>query len=422
MNITLVTIGSRGDVQPYVALGVGLKRAGHDVKIAAHASFQSMIEGRSLDFAELPGDPRQMVESDAGQAWLDTGSNPLPFARKMATLMRPLTRSAVKSCLEACHDTDLVLYSILGWLVSHHVTEKLGIPALAAPLQPVTPTREFHLMGTRSRGLVGSIANRMMYLGGEQLYWMCFRRSLNAARHDVLGLPPMPLKAPFSTDRRKGNPVLYGYSPTLLPKPPDWPDNVHVTGAWFLEPDSEWQPSRELADFLNAGAPPVYVGFGSMHTRNAAEQTRDVVEALTRAGQRGILLTGWGALTEIDLPEHVLAVRSVPHDWLFPRTAAVIHHCGSGTTAAGLRAGVPTVPIPFFADQPFWARCLHDLGVAAKPIPIKRLSTERLTEAIQYVVSDTAVRQRAATIGECVSAEDGVGQAVELVERFARSP
>ena len=421
MNITLVTIGSRGDVQPYVALGVGLKRAGHDVRIATHASFQSVIQKHSLDFTELPGDPRALVESDAGQAWLDTGTNALAFARRMAALLQPLTLDAATCCLQACRDADLVLYSMLGWLVTHHVTEKLGIPALPAYLQPVTPTREFHLMGTRSRSRVGGITNLMMYRVGEQLYWMCFRRPLNTVRREVLGLPPMPLRAPYASERRKGHPVLYGYSPTLLPKPHDWPDSVHVTGAWFLEPDPDWRPSPELTDFLNAGAAPVYVGFGSMHARNATEQTRSVVDALTRAGQRGVLLTGWGALAEVDLPEHILAVSSVPHDWLFPRTAAVIHHCGSGTTAAGLRAGVPTVPVPFFADQPFWARCLYDRGVAAKPIPIKRLSTKRLTEAIQYVVSDTAVRERAAIRGESVRSEDGVGRAVELVERFARS-
>jgi UDP:flavonoid glycosyltransferase YjiC (YdhE family) len=155
-----------------------------------------------------------------------------------------------------------------------------------------------------------------------------------------------------------------------------------------------------------------------MHTRNAAEHTRSVVEALTQAGQRGILLTGWGALSDLDLPEHILPVTSVPHDWLFPRTAAVIHHCGSGTTAAGLRAGVPAVPIPFFADQPFWADCLYNSGVAAKSIPIKRLSTARLTDAIRHVTSDAAVRDRARAVGERVRSEDGVGKAVELMEQF----
>jgi len=421
VRITIVTIGSRGDVQPYVALGAGLKSAGHDVRVATHENFRSTIQRHHLDFAQLPGDPRQIVESDAGQAWLDSGRNAFAFAHRMAGLMRPLALSATKCCLEACRSADLVVYSMLGWLVTHHVTEKLGIPAVAAYLQPVTPTREFHLTLGRLRGRVGGVANLTMYLAGEQLFWMFFRHPLNAARRDLLGLPPMSLKAPYAAERRKGKPVLYGYSPTLLPKPNDWPDNVHVTGAWFPEPDSEWQPSPELVDFLNAGTPPVYVGFGSMHARNADQHTRNVVEALTRAGQRGILLTGWGALAALELPEHVLALSSVPHDWLFPRTAAVVHHCGSGTTAAGLRAGVPTVPVPFFGDQPFWARCLYDRGVAAEPIPIKRLDTARLTEAIRYAVHDPRVRERASIIGERVRSEDGVGRAVELVERFARS-
>ncbi|UCD23738.1 MAG: glycosyltransferase family 1 protein [Gemmatimonadota bacterium] len=418
MNITIVTIGSRGDVQPYVALGVGLKSAGHRVRLATHARFESFIKNHSLDFAELPGDPREMVESDAGQAWLDTGTNPLAFARKMAAIMRPLTLSAVRHCLQACRDADLIIYSILGWLVAHHVAEKLYVPTIAAPLQPVTPTPEFHMMGTRSRGVVGRIVNRMMYVGGEQLYWICFRRSLNNARSEILDLPPMPLKAPFSDDRKRGGPVLYGYSPTLLPKPPEWPENVHVTGAWFLDPDPTWKPSRELSAFLEAGPPPVYVGFGSTHTRNAAELTRYVVQALKRTGQRGIILTGWGGLHGSDLPDNVFTVSSVPHDWLFPKTAAVIHHCGSGTTAAGLRAGVPIVPIPFYADQPFWAACMHDLGVAAKPIPIKKLSADRLITAINYVTNDVDMRKRAVAVGERVRSEDGVGRAVELVERL----
>ncbi|UCG87368.1 MAG: glycosyltransferase family 1 protein [Gemmatimonadota bacterium] len=420
MNITIVTIGSRGDVQPYVALGVGLERAGFHVRIATHTNFRSTIERHSLNFAEIPGDPRQMIESDAGQAWLNSGRNPFRFAGRMASLMRPFTESAIRSCLQACRDASLIVYSMLGWLVTHHVSEKLGIPALPAYLQPATPTREFHLMGWRG-GSIGGLANLMMYLGGEQLFWMYFRRPLNAARRDVLGLPPMPFRAPYAGERRRGNPVLYGYSPTLLPKPPDWADNVHVTGSWFTEPDAEWRPPPELTEFLNAGAPPVCVGFGSLHTRNATKQTQCVVEALTRAGQRGILLTGWGALTDADLPEHVFAVSSVPHDWLFPRTAAVVHHCGSGTTAAGLRAGVPAVPIPFFGDQPFWARCLYDRGVAVKPIPGKRLSVKHLAEAIRYAASDTALNERAATMGERVRSEDGVGRAVEVIERFVRS-
>ncbi len=418
MNITLVTVGSRGDVQPYVALGVGLKSAGHEVRIATHVYFEKLIREHGLEFAPIAGDPREAVESDIGQAWLASGSNPVAFFRRMIEIMRPLMADAARDGLNACRDADLVLYSMLGWFGAHHVIEKLGVTSMATYLQPATPTREFPPLFSPSYMTLGGFLNRLRYTVGEQLVWELFRRSSNDVRRNVLSLPPMPRRAPFAALRRCGIPSLYGYSPSILPRPADWPDHVHVTGYWLLERDPDWQPPRELVEFLDAGEPPVYVGFGSMHARSAEEQTRTVVEALTAAGQRGILLTGWGALSEIGLPNHVFGIDSVPHDWLFPQMAAVVHHCGTGTTAAGLRASVPTIPVPFFADQPFWSRRLYESGVASRPIPIKRLSAQRLADAIQYAVTDRSVRERAAVIGERVRSENGVGRAVELVEQY----
>jgi hypothetical protein len=255
--------------------------------------------------------------------------------------------------------------------------------------------------------------SRLTYLVGEQVFWLVFRTGVNEARREVLGLPPLPLRAPFPEARRRGAPALYGYSPTVLPKPSDWPDWVRVTGYWFLDRTADWRPAPELVRFLESGPPPVYVGFGSMHARSAPSLTATVVEALRRTGQRGILLSGWGALTDTGLPDGITAVDSVPHDWLFPQTAAVVHHAGAGTTGAGLRAGVPTVAIPFFADQPFWARRVFDLGAGPRPIPLKRLTAERLAGAVQIAVQDESVRARAAEVGEAIRAEDGVAQAVE---------
>ena len=422
MNITLVTVGSRGDVHPYVALGVGLKSAGHNVRIASHVYFEKLIRERGLEFAPIAGDPREAVESDEGQAWLATGSNPLAFFRRMTAVMRPLMAAAVRDGLSACRDADLVLYSMLGWFGAHHVIEKLGVPSMAAYLQPATPSRALPPLFSPSRLTLGGLHNRLQYTVGEQLIWELFRRSVNDVRHTALDLPPMGRRAPFAALRRRGIPSLYGYSPTLLPRPADWPEHVHVTGYWVLERSLDWQPPRELVEFLGAGDPPVYVGFGSMHTRSAEEQTRSVVEALSQAGQRGVLLTGWGALADSDLPDHVFGIDSIPHDWLFPQVAAVVHHCGTGTTGAGLRAGVPTVPVPFFADQPFWARRLHELGIASRPIPIKRLSVGRLADAIHFAVDTESVRERAAVVGERVRSENGVARAVELVELYAARP
>ncbi|MGD2135796.1 MAG: glycosyltransferase [Gemmatimonadales bacterium] len=417
MHVALLTAGSRGDVQPYVALGAGLAAAGHGVRLVTHRVFERSAQAHGLDFAGIGGDPREAVESDIGQSWLGSGENPAKFVIGMAKIMRPLMADAVRDALAACRDTDLILFSPLGWLAAHHVAEKLRLPLAGAYLQPFTPTRSFPPPFARSGWSLGALHNRFAYLVGEHLFWWLFRRSANAARRDILGLSPMPLRAPFPALRARSRLMLYGFSPSVLAPPEDWPASAHVTGYWFLDDANGWEPPEDLVRFLADGRPPVYVGFGSMHARSAHAVTRLVLEALDRAGQRGILLTGWGALTDEAVPDSVYALEHVPHDWLFPRVAAVVHHCGAGTTGAGLRAGVPTVPVPFFADQPFWARCLGDVGVATKPVPFKRLTTKRLATAIERAVGDDRLHERAAAVGRTVRAEDGVGRAVELIER-----
>jgi sterol 3beta-glucosyltransferase len=307
---------------------------------------------------------------------------------------------------------------MIGWIGVHHVVEKLGTPGLPAYLQPATPTRAFPPVLAPAGFSFGGWHNRLTFVLGEQFFWGLMRRNMNAVRREVLDLPPLPYRAPLAKLRKRNNLTLYGYSPTLLPKPSDWPSATHVTGYWSLQRDDGWEPPDELLTFLEAGPAPVYVGFGSMHARDAEQQTRVVVEALARAGQRGVVLTGWGALTDTDLPSHVFGIRSVPHEWLFPRTSAVVHHCGAGTTGAGLRAGIPTVPVPFFADQPFWGRCLASLGVASRPIPLERLSVKRLAEAIHQVTTTDSVRERAAAVGEQVRSEQGIARAVELIDRY----
>lgn len=415
MRITLVTVGSRGDVHPYIALGDGLHRAGHEVRLATHRTFAPLAERRGLAFTPVEGDPRALLETPAGQAWLRTGSNPLAFARAMRRLMRPLLTRATADCDDACRNADLVLFSVLGWLAAHHVTEKRDIPGVAAYLQPATPTRAFPSMLSPSHRSFGTLHNLATHLVGEQMFWHLFRPPMNAARREVLGLPKLPLRAPFGRARRAGLPTLYGYSPSVIPTPNDWPAHVHVTGYWFLERDPAWTPPDDLIRFLEAGPAPVYVGFGSMYDRGSARLTELVVEALHLAGQRAILLTGWGALTDRDLPDTVFPVESVPHDWLFPRVAAVVHHAGAGTTGQGLRAGVPTVAVPFFADQPFWAARVRRLGAGPRPIPVRRLSADRLARAVRSAVEDPEIRTRAAEIGRRIRSEDGPARAAAAI-------
>jgi sterol 3beta-glucosyltransferase len=216
--------------------------------------------------------------------------------------------------------------------------------------------------------------------------------------------------------------MLGAYSSRILPPPADWPDSVHITGYFFLDNPSDWQPSRELKAFLEAGDPPVYIGFGSMAGRNPEQLARLISEALAMSGQRGVLLTGWGGLHTESVQGRVFVLESAPHAWLFPRMGAVVHHGGAGTTAEGLRAGVPTVIVPFAFDQPFWGARVKAMGLGPDPLPLHKLTAEHLAHAIHQAVTDPGIRRRAFACGEAIRAEDGIGSAVNLVKQYLGVP
>jgi sterol 3beta-glucosyltransferase len=247
--------------------------------------------------------------------------------------------------------------------------------------------------------------------------WQSFRSADTNARAEVLRLPPASFWGPFSSLRQQKQPVPYGYSSHVLPRPSDWDTPQHVTGYWFLEPQEGWEPPTDLLHFLQSGSPPVYIGFGSM-TSSKPEETADMVlQALVLTGQRGVLYAGWGGLKKEQLPENVYMTGSLPHTWLFPRMGAVVHHGGVGTTAAGLAAGGPSIILPFFGDQPFWGRRVYESGVGLKPVSRRKLTVDNLTEVIGRAVSDETMRKRAASLGERIRAENGVAQAVTIIEQ-----
>jgi sterol 3beta-glucosyltransferase len=421
MHLTILTLGTRGDVQPYIALGQGLQRAGHAVPVATHAPFEANIRHHGLDFCPVRGDPRQTLATAAAQAFFHAGHNPWPTLRRFARLVAPGVHKALADCWQACQGTDAILASVLAFYAAAAIAEKSGRPAVAAYLQPMTATRHFpsYFFPDLPPGVrVGRGAyNRLTYLLEGLLAWHFLRGPINAARHAVLGLPPTPSLGPWRRRWRPREPVLYGYSPAVLAKPPDWDANIEVTGYWVLPRPADWQPPAALVEFLAAGPPPVYVGFGSAHYRQAEALTALVVQALRRAGQRGILLTGWGGLGRA-VSEDTFSIEAVPHDWLFPQVAAVVHHGGAGTTATGLRAGVPSILIPATGGQPFWGRRVFTLGVGPKPIPLPQLSGERLAAAIHVAVTDPAMRARAAALGARLRGEDGVARAVEALPRY----
>jgi sterol 3beta-glucosyltransferase len=420
MRITINTFGTRGDVQPYVALGLGLQNAGHTVRVVTHQIFEPFIEAYGLDFFPLHLDPRQVL---IDQALTELGNKTFRIMRWMEEKFRSALLDLFKATLAASQGADLMLNSVLsfaGW----HVAEKLDMPALATYLWPVTPTR--YLPGAAGKippswlpfsGLFNYVATKL----SNQLFFNLMLPQVNACRKEILELPAMKAREYWPLDSARSSiPLIYGYSKSIIPKPPDWSDNQQITGYWFLDAKETYQPEKALLEFLEGGPPPVYVGFGSMVDHEREEVSQIVIEALRVTGQRGILLGGWGELGSGQLPDSILRVDAVPHDWLFPRMAAVVHHGGAGTTAAGLRAGVPSVVVPSFGDQSFWGWRVGELGVGPKPIPRVKLTAAKLAGAIRQAVSDEGMRGKAAQVSRQIGAEDGVGNAVALIEAFAR--
>lgn len=416
MQITIVTVGSRGDVQPYVALGLGLEAAGHRVRLATHSPFAAFVRERGLEFAAIAGEPQQILQTEAGRAWVESGQNPVRFVRRLAQLLEPVAVEMATEAETACRGSDLILYSTFG-MVGYYVGQKLGVPTIAAPLQPLTRTRAFPNIAFPPEPGVGGWFIWLTHLLGEQLFWQPIRPLVNGWT-DRLGLPRESFWGPFGRLNKVGPPLVYGFSPQVVAKPADWAKHIQVAGYWFLQRPETWKPPADLLSFLADGPRPVYLGFGSMTLRNSEETALLLGRALALSGRRAVVLRGWGGLEVAAPGVEIFVVEQVPHDWLFPKMAAVVHHGGAGTTAAGLRAGVPSVVVPFFADQNFWASRVAALGVGPASIPRRRLTAARLAGAIITATEDTGIGKRAARLGALIRAEDGVERAVALIERL----
>jgi UDP:flavonoid glycosyltransferase YjiC (YdhE family) len=412
MRITILTIGSRGDVVPYIALGLGLRRAGHEVRLATHTPFEPHVRAAGLEFAPLMGDPRALLQSERGHRWLASGRNPIRFAAGLARVLRPIVARVCEESAAAAADAEAILYARL--VPGAHVAEALDVPGVAAYLQPVSPTRAFPSI--RAGGFeLGPLGNLLSHLAGEHLHVQPLLGPLNGWRAGA-GLPRLGRLRTRPGARRRPAGVLYGYSPSVLPKPPDWGAGIDLCGYW-VPPAPAWSPPPALADFLEAGPPPVFIGFGSMTARDPEELAGLVAGALRRAGRRGVVQAGWAGLDGPALGDGAIAIGEAPHAWLFPHMAAVVHHGGAGTTGAGLAAGRPSVIVPFFADQPFWGSRVAALGAGPAPIPRGALTASRLAAAIRTATGDAAIRERAGALGAAIRAEDGVAAAVRALGR-----
>lgn len=425
MKILILTVGSRGDVQPYLALAKGLSEAGHVVSLCTCERFRSFIEAENIGFFPIRNDILDFVDSAAGRSVLEDTTNiwrVILANLKLMKTLKPVQRGIVEDCWSAVKESlpDLLIYHPKAF-GTPSFAELNQIPVLlACPFPAFVPTGTAPNIGFPQWRL-GQWYNRLTYYFAAYIFKHVASGLVNEWRQKE-DLPR--LKNGLGLLKRETGediPVLHLYSEHVSPKPVDWPPTATVTGYCFLEREKAWVPPKELQDFLDAGDPPVYVGFGSMVGRNPKKITDIILEALGQANCRGILATSWGGLEADELPDTVFMLGDAPHDWLFPRMSAVVHHGGAGTTAAGLRAGKPTIICSFFGDQPFWGRRVQALGVGIGPLPQKTLTAEQLAKALREVTTDKKMHLRAEEIGAQLHNEDGISAAIRTVEAVTKT-
>ncbi len=431
LNVVIQVVGSRGDVQPFVALGKVLKdRYGHRVRLATHPNFKKFVQENGLDFFSIGGDPSQLM------AFMVKNPSLMPGVRSLVSgdvkERRRDVAEYIQGCWRSCYqagdgmrgaavgDDDsendarpFVADCIIANPPSFahiHCAEKLGIPLHIMFTMPYSPTQAFPhpLANIQASNADTNLTNYISYAMIEMLSWQGLGDIINRFRAKCLGLDPISrLWAPGMLQRLKV-PHTYCWSPALIPKPKDWSSLISISGFYFLNLASEYTLCPELQAFLDAGPPPVYIGFGSIVLNDPNAMTELIFQAVRETGQRVLLSKGWGGMgaEELNIPESVFMLGNVPHDWLFKRVSCVVHHGGAGTTAAGIAAGRPTVVVPFFGDQPFWGAMVARAGAGPDPIPHKHLTAQKLADAISFCLKPESLT-RAEALANKIANERG---------------
>ena len=406
VKFVVVTYGTEGDVRPLAVLCRGLLDAGHEARLLADAATLGSADALGVPTTALSGNIRGALGADhtiAGVVAKGGGFN--DTARALASIANENAESWLRTTIEVGEGCDAILGAGLAAFVGFSAAEYLDVKSVGSGMIPITPTTAFP-SPFLPPGWVPRLLNRASHRFVNAMLWKAFRVKTNAARA-VFKLPPR--RAVWTEC-----PMVYGVSPSLLPKPADWPADVRLCGQWLAR-NSAWTPPHALAYFLASGETPVYVGFGSMTGFDNARLLDALIESM--AGRRALFYPGWSGIDPKALPDNFLAIADTPHDWLFPRVAAVIHHGGSGTSHSAARAGVPSIVTPFAGDQFFWAERLRLAGVAPPAVDARRPKAEAFGRALDFVFTARA-RNRAQSLGETMRAENGVLNAVAALERI----
>lgn len=416
MKIVLMAFGSRGDIQPFLGLALALQKRGHEVTLAAPNDFTELAASYHIPYRATPLSTQEIMQQDFAQDFMQKGMTPrasFKLLRGILPELRRIVYSTTEIVAEEAKDADLLISH--GFLLPSAYTlhQSLKIPVILGLAAPIIRTK--HKPAVFPAIPIGSGIYHPMYDLIPRMIFAFMVGPTNRYRQE-LGLPK----------ERMGNllryfnqtfPFILHYSRHLFPTPPDWDTNIHVHGAWTLPSPADWTAPEALTKFLAEGDAPIYFGFGSMPVPNAEKFLKNVSAALRETGLRGLIQAGWAGLSHQD--ENLMTIGDAPHDWLFPRMAAIVHHGGAGTTHSAARAGKAALIVPFSGDQPFWGRRLAELGIAVPPIVLKNLSKERLVEALRRFRDDSELRQRAEAMGALLRAEDGLGLSAAFIEKLS---
>jgi len=429
MKITIFTIGSRGDVEPFVALGKGLRDSGHIVKIATEARFETLVKEHCLSYAMIPGDTTGVINSEEVQEVLSRKNNTEAFFKHLMTATIPFASQIFEQSIAACEDADHIITTPVCIYLGYFISQKLSKPLTLAAGNAIVASRTkyFHnlFLPPPPDWLPDRLQKSYNYFSHNimpGLMWKTYHKFYAETWEKVHGTV-LPKNDPVGAGLLKKPPLrLYGYSPAFLEKPDDWSYNQYVTGYWFLEPAKSWKPSAKLENFINAGPPPIYIGFGSMNNSLLKNDSLEklVLGVVRKTKQRAIILNDGLNLDKVELSSNIFATDSVPFTYLFPKMSLIVHHGGAGTTGAALRAGVPSVVTPIIVDQNFWAWRMEKTGVSAKPIAWYKLSETNLSTAISSTLLNQNMHTRAKHLAQRIVGERGIETAVSIFNKVNR--
>ena len=410
MNLTMLSIGSTGDVRPFILLGKELASRGHRVTIAAFPQFQQTVHHASLHFFPLDGDAEKMIG-----AIMKPDTNGLSYLPRLMKNIRLILPGLLRSMTESCQNADAMVCNFFG-SVYYSIAEMYDIPCIQVDFFPMDQTKEIPISSIRNQRL-GYGANIASYKLGYLImscvekYCLSSWRKSNDLKAGKLRMHPDYQLGTHSV------PVIYAISPSFLPRPAEWGDRIYMSGFWFEEHPEPWQPAENLESFLDAGSPVVYIGFGSMNSGDMNRLLTILIRAVRAANVRAVISLGWIG-RQLKSTSRIMFVNEyVPHDWLFPRVDAVIHHGGAGTTSAGLKYGKPTLIIPFAGDQPFWGDRICRNGCGPKPLPRENLTIRKLVSAILDLLSQNKYSENARAMAEKMKNEHGVRNAADIIEK-----